>query len=41
LSKKGLAYWVCNGCFVQVFLRKTAKEDLEEKDFEFSIRVED
>mgnify|MGYP001584149530 CR=1 FL=1 len=41
MSKKGLAYWVCNGCFIQVFLRKIANEDLEEKDFAFSIRTED
>ncbi len=40
LSKTGRAYWVCNKCLIQVFLRNVTTEDLEERDFEFSIREE-
>lgn len=40
LSKTGRAYWVCNKCLIQVFLRNVTEEDLEEEDFEFAIRKE-
>jgi len=41
LSKKGRAYWVCNTCAIQVFLRGIMQDQLEEQRFEFQIREED
>jgi hypothetical protein len=41
LSKKERAYWVCDQCAVQVFLRKTTMDELREEDFAFSVRMEE
>jgi hypothetical protein len=40
MSKKGRAYWICNACAIQVFLRGVKEEQLEEQRFEFWIKQE-